>query len=164
MVHFRQPDGNEISGTIAVNPVDPFILLVSVDRDTLKENTLITSSQYPDGRGIVNAVVDPTRYNPIAKLVTIPTGHRFLVLEDVIYNSAGWENADGSSTTIKANSIIEWNGSAWTVIFDPATSIATTYVSNLTTGIQYKWDGIQWLKSFEGEYAPGYWRFDPEGA
>jgi hypothetical protein len=30
----------------------------------------------------------------------------------------------------------------------------------LTTGVQYKWDGAQWLRSFEGEYAAGYWRFD----
>ena len=32
---------------------------------------------------------------------------------------------------------------------------------NLKTGIQYRWgaDG-QWMKSFEGEYASGYWRLD----
>lgn len=32
---------------------------------------------------------------------------------------------------------------------------------NLRTGIQYRWgaDG-QWMKSFEGEYASGYWRLD----
>jgi hypothetical protein len=164
MVHFRQPDGSEISGTIAINPVDPFILLVSIDRDTLNQNTLINSSQYPTGKGTIDAIVDPTRYNPIGKLGTIPTGHRFLVLEDVAEDAAGWENNDGTNTTIKTNSIVEWNGNSWNVIFDPATALSTTYVSNLTTGIQYKWDGIQWLKSFEGEYAPGYWRFDPEGA
>jgi hypothetical protein len=164
MVHFRQPDGSEISGTIAINPVDPYILLVSVDRDTLKENTLINSTQYPDGRGTIDAIIDPTRYNPIEKLGTVPTGHRFLVLEDIADDADAWKNANGSNTEVKANSIIEWNGSAWTVIFNPATVIVTTYVSNLTTGIQYKWDGIQWLKSFEGEYAPGYWRLDPEGA
>ena len=164
MVHFRQPDGSEISGTIAINPVDPYILLVSVDRDTLKENTLLTSTQYPSGKGTIDAIVDPTRYNPIAKLGTVPTGHRFLVLEDIADDADAWKNSDNTNTVVKANSIIEWNGSAWTVIFDPSTVITTTYVSNLTTGIQYKWDGIQWLKSFEGEYAPGYWRFDPEGA
>jgi len=32
---------------------------------------------------------------------------------------------------------------------------------NLKTGVQYRWgaDG-QWMKSFEGEYMSGYWRFD----
>jgi hypothetical protein len=37
--------------------------------------------------------------------------------------------------------------------------IATNvFITNLRTGIQYKWDGVQWLKSFEGEYLPGSWR------
>jgi len=32
---------------------------------------------------------------------------------------------------------------------------------NLKTGIQYRWGSdSQWMKSFEGEYASGYWRFD----
>jgi len=32
--------------------------------------------------------------------------------------------------------------------------------TNLKTGIQYTWNGTEWLKSFEGEYRSGYWRFD----
>ena len=167
-VHFRQADGSEIQGTIAINPVDPFILLVSMDRDTLKRNTLIVSPQYPaPGRGTFDAIIDPYSYNPKQKfngLANIPLGHRFLILEDIEANVDAWENLDGTNTRIDANSIIEWNGSKWNVIFDPATVITITYLSNLKTGIQYKWDGIQWLKSFEGEYAPGFWRFDPEGA
>ena len=164
MVHFKQPDGLEISGTVAINPVDPFMLLVTVDRDTLKENTLITSSQFPGGRGTIDAIVDPTSYNPKAKLATIPTGHRFLLLETVADDADGWKNNDGTNTKIVENTIVEWNGSSWTVIFDPSDTDSITYVTNMKTGIQYKWDGIQWLKSFEGEYAPGYWRFDPDGA
>jgi hypothetical protein len=169
-VYFKQPDGSEIQGTIAINPVDPFILLVSMDRDTLNANTLIVSAQYPSGNGTINAIIDPFRYNPIDKfngLANIPTGHRFLMLEDINDETgnkpAAWKNLDGSATSIPGNSIIEWNGSSWAVIFDPTDVDDITYVSNLTTGIQYKWDGIQWLKSFEGEYAPGYWRFNPEG-
>jgi len=34
------------------------------------------------------------------------------------------------------------------------------YFANLRTGIQYRLLDGQWLKSFEGEYASGYWRFD----
>lgn len=170
-VYFKQPDGREIQGTIAINPVDPFILLVSMDIDTLNANSLIVSPQYPSGNGIINAIIDPFRYNPIDKfngLANIPTGHRFLMLEDINDETgnkpAAWKNLDGSATSIPGNSIIEWNGSSWSVIFDPADVDDIKYVSNLTTGIQYKWDGIQWLKSFEGEYSPGYWRLDPEGA
>ena len=164
MVHFRQPDGLEISGTVAINPVDPFILLVTVDRDTLKENTLITSSQFPAGRGTIDAIIDPTTYNPKTSLTTIPSGHRFLLLESVTDDADAWKNNDATNTKMVANSIVEWDGSTWNVIFDPSSSDSITYVTNMKTGIQYKWDGIQWLKSFEGEYAPGYWRFDPDGA
>jgi hypothetical protein len=32
--------------------------------------------------------------------------------------------------------------------------------TNLKTGIQYTWNGNEWLKSFEGDYRSGYWRFD----
>jgi hypothetical protein len=75
-----------------------------------------------------------------------------------------WKNSDGNDPVIKANSIIEWNGSAWVTIWNPATGANPTYLQNLRTGIKYRWDGDQWLKAFEGEYAPGYWGFvlDPQ--
>jgi hypothetical protein len=165
-IHFRQPNGEDITGTFAINPVDNYILLVTIDKDSpgWTENTLLVSPQYPDGKGTFDAIVDPTTYNPIARLGTIPTGHRLLILEDVADNADGWKNNDSTNTSIKANSVAEWNGASWAVVFDPATVENFTYLSNITTGIQYKWDGIQWIKSFEGEYAPGYWRLDPEGA
>jgi len=165
-IHFRQPNGEDITGTFAINPVDNFILLVTIDKDSpgWTENSLLVSPQYPDGKGTFDAIVDPTTYNPITRLGTIPTGHRLLILEDVADNPDGWKNNDGTNTSIKANSVVEWNGASWAVVFDPLTFEDFTYLSNITTGIQYKWDGIQWLKSFEGEYAPGYWRLDPEGA
>jgi hypothetical protein len=71
-----------------------------------------------------------------------------------------WKNSDGSDPLMLANSIVEWTGGEWTMIFNPETGASNTYISNLRTGIQYKWDGVQWLKSFEGEYTPGSWRFD----
>jgi hypothetical protein len=37
------------------------------------------------------------------------------------------------------------------------------YFTNLKTGVQYRWSGDEWLKSFEGEYVSGYWRFDLNG-
>jgi len=71
-----------------------------------------------------------------------------------------WKDLAGNDLVIKANTIIEWTGSTWQKVFDPETAAPNQYVSNLTTGIQYKWDGTQWLRSFEGEYSEGYWRFD----
>ena len=64
----------------------------------------------------------------------------------------------------EANDIVEWNGTDWTVIFnasannlDDSTAFTPTYITNLNTGIQYKWDGTNWLLSFEGEYRKGTW-------
>jgi len=51
----------------------------------------------------------------------------------------------------------------WVTIFDPTTAAVPTYMTNSRTGMQYRWDGEQWLKSFEGEYAPGYWRLQLNG-
>jgi hypothetical protein len=91
-------------------------------------------------------------------------GIRYLILEDIgddVNNDGadGWKNINGDDNIFVANSIIEWNGSLWSATFEPDTD-DVRYVSNLTTGIQYKWENSGWLKSFEGEYAAGYWRFD----
>jgi hypothetical protein len=61
-----------------------------------------------------------------------------------------------------ANDIIQWNGSKWSVIFDssnPDLYLGDLVIVNATTGIQYRWDGEQWIRSFEGEYRSGFWRF-----
>ena len=82
------------------------------------------------------------------------------------YNEAydgadAWKGTTGNDPIIVANSIIEWNGTDWITLKDPNTLVAPTYFQNLKTGIQYKWTGTEWLKSFEGEYSSGFWRIDP---
>ena len=67
-----------------------------------------------------------------------------------------------SELIAKANSIVEFDAelNGWKVVFDPETynGALPYYITNLKTGVQYKWDGIQWLRSFEGEYRAGSWR------
>ena len=70
-----------------------------------------------------------------------------------------WKNMDMTDTIVPANSIIEWNGAKWDLVFAPGAVVNPKYATNEKTGIQYKWDGEQWVKSFEGEYSGGYWRF-----
>jgi hypothetical protein len=311
-ITFKQPNGSELFGTITVNPVDPTLLLVSMDMDTVPSNTLITTGRYPNNtvytsvrsasKGTIDAIINPYNFNPLTTYGTkanYPVGLRYLMLDDLnmflaptraasiatniintdidyyrivrpdqkqkagasnlprsysnifetkvyvngvsvaftevedggefqtfastsyrtvsgkykirlnefppledsngdasvikytiekytypdwftegddpdtetvetdVYlpgkpeRSSGptaWKNLDDSDTYIKANSIIEWNGSQWVSIFDPEEVTTNIYITNLRTGIQYKWDGVQWLKSFEGEYLPGSWR------
>jgi hypothetical protein len=180
---FKQPSGYDLVGTFSVNPIDPSTIVVTFDQDTIPTNTLIDSSVNGiSPRGTVDAIIDPYKYNPLEVYGShnaIPLGIRFLMLDDVntSLNRGGfnrlldgsdsakdpydgpdaWKNLNSSDPIIEANSIIEWNGSSWVKVWDPATGDNPTYFQNLKTGIQYRWDGEQWLKSFEGEYAPGYW-------
>ncbi len=311
-ITFRQPNGSELIGSIAVNPVDPTLLVVSMDMDTVPGNTLITTGRYPNNtvytsvrsasKGTIDAIINPYNFNPLTTYGTkanYPVGLRYLMLDDLnmflaptraasiatniidtdidyyrivrpdqrqkasasnlprsysnifqtkvyvngvevgftevedggvfetyastsyrtvsgkykirlnefppledsngdasvikytvekytypdwfsegddpdtetvetdVYlpgkpeRSSGptaWKNLDDSDVFIKANSIIEWNGSRWVSVFDTEEVKTNIYITNLRTGIQYKWDGVQWLKSFEGEYLPGSWR------
>lgn len=78
------------------------------------------------------------------------------------YNQDGpdaWKSSSGQDTIAFANDIIEWSGTEWKLIFDAQTRTdSIVYQTNYYTGTQYKWNGISWVKSFEGEYGRGMWR------
>jgi hypothetical protein len=184
---FKQPSGYDMVGTFNINPVDPTVIVVTFDMDTIPQNTTITGVT---SRGTVDAIIDPYKYNPIevyGSAAAIPLGLRFLMLDDVNTspNRGGfikyptdptdgssqdpyrgpkaWHDLNDNDPIILANSIVEWDGTTWTTVWDPSTGDNPTYIQNLKTGIKYRWDGEQWLKAFEGEYAPGYWglKLDP---
>jgi len=171
-VYFKQPNGYEMAATFAVNPVDPSILVVTFDQDTIPTNTSIDSSiSGVAARGTIDAIIDPFKFNPIdhwGGASSIPEGTRYLLLETIgdpnnTDGPEGWKGSDGSTQTsyeLVENSIVEWDGSKWVEIFDPDNADDPTYIQNLKTGIQYKWTDGQWLKSFEGEYDSGMWRLD----
>jgi hypothetical protein len=131
---------------------------------------VFTSTAWPQGRTTIDAIVDPYKFNPLEKVGGRNTGVRYLILDDVntgsvlddVYNGpTAWKTAAGADQPLLANSIIEWNGSAWSTIFNPTVLIEDlVYVQNEKTGIQYVWNGTEWLKSFEGEYTAGYWSFE----
>ena len=68
-----------------------------------------------------------------------------------------WKNNNGTDVVAGANDIIEWNGTSWVVIFDASSTSNITYMKNLNTNIQYKWNGKSWSKSWEGFYSGGNW-------
>jgi hypothetical protein len=116
-------------------------------------------------KGTIDAIIDPTRTNPTSLK---QSGVRILLLGDIgaTGNTDGadaWKNAGGvDSLVAKENDIIEWSGTEWQIVFDSSTKTDTatdvTYTTNLNTGVQYKWDGLEWTLSFEGEYRKGSWR------
>ena len=157
-IRFAQPNNNEIVATISLNPADNFAMALNIDSDTIPTNTIIS------GRGTVDAIINPETFNPSTKT----TGLRYLILESINVNDQvndvgydgpdAWKNNDGTDFIANANDIIEWNGSAWTVIFDSQATTNVIYITNSYTGIQYKWDGEAWSKSFEGIYDRKLWR------
>jgi hypothetical protein len=198
--YFKQATGLDLVGTFTINPIDPTIIVVDINPDTIPGNTAISPVDpvvlgkrlSGDSAGTIDAIIDPYKYDPIevyGSRANIPVGIRFLMLDDVnpsanrgglinrgnldpadgssrdVYDGPdAWKNSDLSDPFIAANSIIEWRGSSWVTVWDPTTEPDPVYIQNLRTGIKYRWDGEQWLKAFEGEYAPGYWGFvlDPQ--
>lgn len=142
----QQADANEIVGTVTLYPVDETKLVINFDQDTYNTNTLITGVI---NRGTVDAIINPETFNP-----GTPTGNpRYLLLNDIADDADAW-----NAFTAKTNDIIEWNGTAWTVVLEAATTDQIVYVTNLRTGVQYKFEDDTWTRAFEGEYQEGHWR------
>jgi hypothetical protein len=172
----EQPSNTEVSGTFALDPTDESIAVVNWDQDTYPTNTnLLVNGSYTSVRtsspGTFDAIVDPLQKGPGAGLPTPVTGVRYLIIESIgnIINEDGpdaWKQANGDDFIAQENDIIEWNGSKWHIIFsaadhltvDSQDPVAPVYQTNIYTGVQYKWDGFAWTKSFEGEYREGLWR------
>jgi len=147
-LRLTRPDGGEIVAYISLNPTDDFSLMLNIDGDTIPTNTIL------DGRGSVDAIVNPQTFNP----ASVSANTRYLILEDVPPDAAAWQNTDNTQFIAYANDIVEWDGSAWFTVFESATGTEVIYITNSYTGIQYKWDGAQWSKSFEGVYDKEAWR------
>ena len=157
-IRLKKDDGNEIVAYISLDPLDDTRMILNFDPDTIPTNSIIS------GRGTVDAIINPERYNPSSKVA----GTRYLILEDININSqygtAGydgpdaWKNADSSDFQAYANDIIEWDGSQWSILFNSQTETNLTYITNSYTGVQYKWSDGSWSKSFEGLYDKSLWR------
>jgi hypothetical protein len=135
----------EIVGTIAFNPTDDRLLIFNIDPDTLPENTLAA----------VDSVINPLVKGPGNGLPIATAGQRYLIVEDIgsednVSPSSAWGNL-----VAHANDIIEYDGSNWFVSFDSMQLWDPQYVTNLTTGVQYRFVNDQWMKSFEGWYDEG---------
>jgi hypothetical protein len=148
-IRLTKPDGKEIVAHATLNPVDEFSMVLNIDPETIDPNTLIVSEGYPDGYGRIDAIINPQTFNPAGVIART----RYLIIEDIITDTEAWGNF-----VAVTNDIIEWNGTSWTVIFNSQATTSITYITNSYTGIQYRWNGEQWGKSYEGVYDKGAWR------
>ena len=152
-VSLELDDGNEVNGTVAYNPVDDTVLLWTPDIDTIPANSLAP----------INAIIDPQSSRPSKDLQSLVNGTRYLLTSDYfvangeqpVYN---WVGIDNTPIDAVANDIIQYNGAHWVVIFDSRNNTDVNYVTNMTTGTQYRWGGNVWSKSYEGYYPAGKWQ------
>ena len=152
LVKLEQEDGSEVVGTISYDPTDDRFLLISVDQDTIPQNTLLP----------VNSVIDPLRSGPGVGLPAAAVGQRYLFTEATgSYEGEipeSWTGTEGQPLVANANDIVEFDGTCWQVSFESGSSpINIQYVTNITTEIQYKWVSNAWIKSYQGLYTGGRW-------
>ena len=184
-LYLTQANGSSVVGTILINPLDNTLLNVSWDPDTLTTNTGIDSQGYLDtdvgyslnscyrasSPGTFDAIMDPLMTGPndakfVARYGALAAGRRYLIIEDIgsAINTDGadaWKSTTNVDFVAHANDIIEWSGTQWTVIFNSIQETDTmVWQTNIYTGVQYLWNGVSWVKSFEGEYKAGEWTIE----
>ena len=153
-IRLEQPDGTEVVGTVVIDPNDDRFMLYSVDIDTTPQNTLDP----------IDAVINPLTAGPQDGLDSAVAGQRYLLTEDTgslddQYAAQAWVGGNGRPLVARANDIIEYSNNYWRVVFNSQTEANNIqYVTNITTGIQYKWTGDSWVKSYQGVYPGGTWR------
>jgi len=151
-IRLTQPDGNEIIGTIATTTLDDTILLYTIDGDTIPSNSLTG----------VKKIINPATFNP----GTPANGDRYLVINDVGDSTASFQSSTWGTLVASVGDIIEYNSSTskWNIAFDASNPDSTQhYVTNLNTGIQYRFNGTEWVKSYEGVYTQGNWSIVLDG-
>lgn len=149
-------DDTVIVGTVSYDPTDDRFLLFTVDTDTIPQNTL----------NPIDAIVDPQSKGPatINGLPTSEEGQRYLFINDTGSNSTtdpgfaqAWRGTDGTILVANTNDIVEYDGVRWNVVFDASRETNIQYVTNITTGVEYRWAAGEWLKAYEGLYTEGNW-------
>jgi hypothetical protein len=151
-IRLKQPNGNEVVGTIATTSLDDTILLYTIDSDTIPSNTLTA----------VKKIINPATFDP----GTPANGDRYLVINDVGDSTASFQSQTWGALVASVGDIIEYNSSTskWNVAFDASDPDSTQhYITNLNTGIQYRFNGTEWVKSYEGVYTQGNWTIVLDG-
>lgn len=151
-IRLTQADESEVIGTIALDPNDDRFVLFDIDTDTAPQNTLDP----------INAVINPLISGPQDGLDSALEGQRYLLTEatgseENLGPAAAWIGANGRPLIANANDIIEYTNNYWKVVFRAEGQAGGQYVTNITTGIQYEWNGDAWVKSYQGVYPGGTW-------
>lgn len=143
----------DIIGKVIIDPERENVLKYEIDFDTLPDTI---------GSGPILDIIDPQKQFPGSNLPLAIAGQRYLLVSDVVFREEDTipdkPLGPWGDLTAYENDIIEFNGRHWFVSFESKTAHVPSYVINLRTLNHYKFDGNEWVFTYLGEYAPGYWR------
>ena len=151
-IRLMQPTGKEIIGTIATSTLDDTFLLYNIDQDTIPANTLTA----------VIKIINPTTFAP----PTPANGDRYLIIDQIGDSTATVQSSTWGTLIASVGDIIEYNTaqSKWLKVFDASHPDSTQhYITNTNTGVQYRFNGTEWVKSYEGIYTAGNWSIVLDG-
>jgi len=109
-----------------------------------------------DTQGTIDASIDPDINLPSGDLPPAANGDRYLISDNEIRANAAsniWSNISAN-----VNDIIEFNGGAWSVVFDASAATGVDYITNGFTGKKMKYEDGVWLNLPDGIWQVGYWR------
>ena len=144
-----QENGNEIVGSISTTTLDETIIMFNIDTDTIPANTPSLPT--------VNKIINPLTFRPPADVVN---GTRYLIADAVGDSTNTFDATYWGNLVASVNDVIEFNSTTgkWGVVWDASNPDSTQhYLTNINTGIQYRFNGIEWVKSYEGIYVAGKW-------
>jgi len=172
-IYLQQANGSFVVGTFVINSLDNTVLVVNWNPDTLTTNTGIDSNGVLEGSvgytvptyrngtgnqgspGNFDRIIDPLQFNP----GTVAAGTRYLIIEDIGSVSNVTSAVEWGNLVALANDIIEYTGSRWKVIFNSSQETTTlVWQTNIYSGVQYLWNGVSWIKSYEGVYTADKWK------
>ena len=153
-VRLEQPNGSILIGTVAYHPTDASRLLFSPIPDTYPANNLAP----------INAIIDPYNMPVDPTFISATAGSRYLILNDIgsydnLESAKAWRGSSNTNLVARSNDIIEFDGNNWAVAFTAADAVEVKYLTNLKTGLQFKWtpETQEWTRSIEGKYDGGSW-------
>lgn len=143
----------EIVGTFAFNPNDDRVLIYTIDSDTLPLNTL----------SVVDSVINPQAKAPkdvpndLEHGLPAPAvGQRYLLVEGIGPDTTAWNGVSANANDIiECVSVSNTGVGTWQVSFDSEQELNVQFVTNQTTGVQYRWADGAWMKAWEGWYDEG---------
>ena len=105
-------------------------------------------------------IINPLTFAPTSPAV----GDRYLIIDQIGDSTATVQSSTWGNLIASVGDIIEYDGGAWRKVFDASDPDSTQhYVTNSNTGIQYRFNGTEWVKSYEGIYTAGNWTIVLDG-